>query len=738
MSKDKKIFILIDSNSVFHRAYHALPRFTTTRGELVNAVYGFSLILMKALKEFKPAYMAATFDVAEPTFRDKEFKEYKAHREKAPDELYEQIPRIKQVLSAFNIPVYEKAGFEADDVIGTLAKLIGEENKNILVMIISGDLDTLQLVNANTNVYTMKKSVQDTIVYDKKAVMERFELKPKQLMDYKGLRGDPSDNIPGVPGVGEKTATILLKKYKNLENLYKALQDNKVKEVTERMRGLLQDNKEQAFFSRMLATIRLDVKLKFSLKDAQWGGFESKEIEDLFRELNFVRLVERLPEIEGFESKKVKSTSKLADSTSSRKDELLRDVEDANDAGILSEEIYKLEKNLVPVIISMEDEGIGIDKKILKKLENFFKKKLSTLEQKIYKIGGCVFNINSSQQLSEVLFEKLGIEIKGLKKTPGGKISTAASELEKLQDKHPIIKLIQEQRELQKLLSTYIAPLPKLADAFNKIHTTFNPLGTSTGRMSSKKPNLQNIPMRGEYATEIRSAFTAGKGNLFLACDYSQMELRLVAHLAQDKNMINAFKRDEDIHINTASFVYGVDKDKVTKKMRYSAKALNFGLIYGMGPRAFSKSAKIPYEEAQEFIQKYFDVFKGVAIYMEHTKKKAYDVGYVETMFGRKRFLPDLQSPNPMLRSMAERAAINMPVQGTLADIIKMAMVKVYEELPEIKLLLQIHDELLWEGKSGIIKEIAPRAARILENIVTLLVPIRVEYYVGSSWGELK
>lgn len=734
-----KLFILIDSNSIFHRAYHALPRFTTKRGELVNAAYGFSLILMKALKEFKPAYIAAAFDVPGPTFRDKEFEEYKAHREKAPDELYEQIPRIKQILSSFNVPIYEKSGFEADDIIGTVAKLVKNKNKNIKVVIVSGDLDTLQLVDKYTNVYTMKKSVQDTIIYDEKAVVGRYGLKPDQMQDFKGLRGDPSDNIPGVPGVGEKTATTLLKKYKNLEDLYKALETGKISEVSERIQGLLAEYKEQAFFSRMLATIRLDVKLKFSLADTKWGGFKPEKVEELFRELNFNRLIDRLSELEGFEDLSVNTAPiEAKESSKQREEELLQEIEETNDAGVFSDKIYKLEKDLVPVILSMEEEGIGIDSKVLKKLENKFRSDLAALEKKIYKEAGTFFNVNSSQQLSEVLFEKLKIDTKGIKKTPGKKISTAASELEKLQGKHPIIELIIQQRELQKLVSTYVTPLPKLADAQGRIHTTFKPLGTSTGRMSSKEPNLQNIPMRGDYAAEIRGAFVARQGNKFLSCDYSQMELRIVAHLAKDKNMISIFERDQDIHINTAAFVYGIDKEKVTKQMRYSAKALNFGLIYGMGPRAFAKSAQISYEEAQEFIQKYLDVFSGVDVYMKDTKEKAHQLGYVETLFGRKRLLPDLQSPNPMLRSFAERAAINMPVQGTAADIVKMAMIKTHKELGEINLLLQIHDELLWEGESDIIKKVAPKAKEILEKIVKLSVPLKVEYNIGNSWGELK
>lgn len=732
----KKLFLVIDSNSLFHRAYHALPRFMTKKGELVNAVFGFSTILMKALKDFKPDYFAAAFDVAGPTFRDEEFDQYKATRTKAPDELYAQIPRIKQVLGAFNIPIYEKEGFEADDVIGTIAATVEKEHPDVEVIIVSGDLDTLQLVSKNTNVYTMKKGVQETVIYDEKAVKDRFGLGPSQMADYKGLRGDASDNIPGVPGIGEKTASVLLQKNKNLELLYKAIDAGKDIGASERIKNLLIEHKEQAFFSRMLAQIRLDVPVNLSLDDAKWGGFEQSEVEELFSELEFHRLIARLGELDGFEA--AEQETEGTEEAPKRKEELLAEIEEANDAGIFSAEIYKLEKDLVPVILKMEESGIKVDKGALGELQKELEKLLEEIEKKVYKEAGEEFNINSPQQLSEILFEKLQISTKGLKKTPGGKVSTAAGELEKLKNTHPIADLILEQRELQKLLSTYIVPLPELADAGDRIHTTFQPLGTSTGRLSSKNPNMQNIPIRGEFANKIRRAFVAEEGNLFLACDYSQMELRVIAHLARDKNMVKTFENDEDIHVNTAALVFGVEKEKVTKQMRYRAKALNFGIIYGIGPKAFAQSADISFEEAKEFIQRYLEVFDGVAAYMEETKQKAHQVGYVETMFGRKRLVPDLKSPNPMHRAMAERAAINMPVQGTAADIVKMAMLEASKKLKDINLLLQIHDELLWEGESDTIKKTAEEAKKLLENVVKLSVPLKVDYKTGSSWGELK
>ncbi|MEX2144958.1 MAG: DNA polymerase [Candidatus Spechtbacterales bacterium] len=734
MNNSEKIFLLIDANSIFHRAYHALPRFKTKKGELTNAVYGFSSILIKALKELKPAYVAAAFDVEGPTFRDEEYEDYKATRQKAPDELYEQIPRIKEVLTAFNVPVYEKQGFEADDIIGTVSKLVEQKKEDIKIIIASGDLDTLQLVSAHTRVYTMKKSVQDTVLYNEEAVKARFGLRPEQMVDYKGLRGDPSDNIVGVPGVGEKTAAVLLKKYGNLDDMYRSVEVEKPDIISERIWIILKENKEQALFSRMLATIRRDVKLNFKLSDAEWGGFDPEKARQLFQELEFNRLLSGLNELEGFKSIEPDSASNGL----SREKDILREVDSAREAGILSDEIYNLEKELIPVLLKMEQKGIKIDKDKLSALSKKLKKKLQDIERKIYKKAGIKFNINSSQQLSDILFERLKIDPKGLRKTPGKKISIAASELEKLRGQHPIVDLIFEQREIQKLLSTYVVPLPKLADENSRIHTVFNSLGASTGRISSKDPNLQNIPIRGEFAEDIRSSFIPEEGKKFMACDYSQMELRVIAHLAQDKNMIDVFRRDEDVHAHTAALVFGIKEKDVTPKMRYRAKALNFGIIYGIGPKAFSESAEISFDEAKKFIQRYMEIFQNIARYMEETKRRAHELGYVETLFGRKRFISDLSSPNPMLRAMAERAAINMPVQGTAADIVKMAMVKADKELRGVDLLLQIHDELLWEGPDDKIKENISKAKDILENAASLSVPLKVDCKVGDNWGNLK
>ena len=736
LKSNKKLFIIIDANAVFHRAYHALPRFTTKAGELVNAVYGFGAILLKALKEFKPDYMVAAFDVEGPTFRDVKYKEYKATRAKTPDELYNQIPRIKELLTSFNIPIYEKQGFEADDILGTVVEKL-KDKKDIDIIIISGDLDMLQLVSPQVKVYTMSKTIKDTIIYDEAGVKKRFEVSAKQLIDYKGLRGDASDNIPGVLGVGEKTAIQLVKEFGTVENLYEKLEKNKLGSIggiSENMHKKLLGNKEQAILSKELATIKRDVSINFELQNAQWGGFNPESVQKVLKQLNFNALLQRLDEIQGFE--KLKKEKLSAPSVLQRKQELLDEVEQAYSDGILSEEIYKLEKELVDIVIKMEEKGIGIDKKALAKLEIELDNKLKITEQEIYKLAGQEFNINSPVQLSEILFGKLAIGTKGVKKTKGGKISTAAGELENLSGEHKIIDLILQQRELQKLLSTYLKPLGSFADKNQKLHTTFKPLGTATGRMSSKNPNLQNVPIRGEWGNKVREAFCAQEGKKFLICDYSQIELRITAHLSGDENMINAFHKGEDIHVNTAAYIFGVEKEKVDATMRYRAKALNFGIIYGIGSKAFAKSAEISIEEAREFMQRYFDVFERVGLYMEETKTKAHVNGYAETLFGRKRFLPDLGSPNPMLRGIAERAAINMPAQGTAADIVKMAMVETDKSFKNLDLLLQIHDELIWEADEEILKESAPNVKKILENVVKLNVPLLVDYAVVSNWGE--
>ncbi|HRY52248.1 MAG TPA: DNA polymerase [Candidatus Portnoybacteria bacterium] len=738
-----KTLVLIDGHALVHRAFHALPPLSTGSGELVNAVFGFSSILLKMLKDLAPDYIAATFDLAAPTFRHKEFDEYKATRVKAPDELYAQIGRVKDVLAAFNIPVFEKEGFEADDIIGTLAKQA--KKSKVKTIIVTGDLDTLQLVDKNTSVYTLKKGVKETMTYDEAAVRERFGgLEPEQMTDYKGLKGDPSDNIPGVPGIGEKTTIELLREHKTLEGVYQAAERGKIKNA--KLAQKLIDNKEQAVFSKYLATIKQDAPIKFKLADALTRDFDKEKVIKIFKDLGFYSLVNRLPEFDkNGQIKKIPAPASAAKTAAaelplSHKPSVEEKIEQAREQGLLSDDIYKLEKALAPVISSMEKNGIKLDLAYLKKLSKQVGDELTTLEKQIIKLAGVDFNVNSPQQLSQILFEKLNLQVKGLKKTPGKVISTAAAELEKLKGQHEIIDLVLRQRELAKLKNTYIDALPLLIGPDGRLRTSYDSLGTTTGRLSSKSPNLQNIPIRTALGNEIRKAFVAEKGYKLLSADYSQIELRVVAHLAGDKEMIKIFKEGKDIHNATAAEILDIKESEVGKDARRMAKVLNFGVIYGMSLHGFAGAAGVELARAKEFIKKYFEEFSGVAKFIEKTKQIASREGCVQTLFGRRRFIPEINSSAWNLKQAAERMAINMPVQGTAADLLKMAIVAIAKDkwlVDNTKMLLQVHDELVFEVANDKIKEAATKIKDIMENIHQLVVPLKVDIEIGENWGEL-
>ncbi|MEK7154064.1 MAG: DNA polymerase I [Patescibacteria group bacterium] len=844
-----KKLILIDGNALVHRAFHALPPLTSPRGIVTNAVFGFSSILLKTIKDLKPDYIAAAFDLAGPTFRHKEFAEYKIHRERAPDELYNQIPLVKDMLGAFGVPVYEKQGYEADDLIGTLAT----ETKNnppaggVQVVIATGDLDTLQLVEGEkVVVFTLKKGMNDTVIYDERAVMARYGLKPGQLNDYRGLKGDPSDNIPGVPGIGEKTAADLIQKFGSLDGLYKSLEKQKTKgkrqkvkgEVSEKLAGKLLENKERAYFSKQLSTLVTDLDTDFSLGKADWRkNMDQSKIETIFKELGFNSLLKRLQEIGlpeqsamvfekeapdmeelNFDPNKnniyvvtadEKKTQKniltspdavlighdlkdLFKSLISRGKHIKNKVFDTKIAAYLlnpdlreydfdkvyylefketpSEDplkkpayLWKLKEHLwekiksadlikifedvemplIKVLAEMELNGIKIKTEILKKLLTSTNKELAKLESKIYKLAGASFNINSPSQLGEILFSKLQIKGK-VRRTGGGAMSTAAPELEKLRDEHPIIDLVLQYRELQKLKTTYIEPFPLLVDKSDgRLHTTYNQTGTGTGRLASQDPNLQNIPIRTELGQEFRKAFVAERGCHLLSLDYSQIELRIVAHVAQDKKMIEAFRNSEDIHTRTAAEIFEVAPEKVTKEMRRQAKVLNFGIIYGMGSVGFARAAGVDRLRAREFITKYLDDFSGVARYMEKTKEEARRNGYVETLFGRRRQILDIYSTIPQVQAQAERMAINHPIQGTAADLMKMAMIGVYDFIHEnlkeneVKMLLQVHDELVCEVREKLVAPIASELKKIMGSVHQLDIPLVVDVKYGENWQEI-
>ncbi|MBI2098239.1 MAG: hypothetical protein HYT49_01065 [Candidatus Wildermuthbacteria bacterium] len=770
MTEKKKTLLIIDANSIIHRAWHALPSLTTPKGEDVHAVYGFFLVFFKVLKAFKPDYIAAAFDAPGPTKRQKTFSAYKAKRVKAPDELYSQIPLIKEALGELGIPVYEKQGFEADDYIGTVATLAARRQIHppVETIIVSGDQDAFQLINEKTKVYTMRKGIQDTVLYDEKAVEKRFGgLKPAQIIDYKALRGDPSDNIPGVTGIGEKIAIELLNKFGSLENLYALLEAGEGEgKIKPRVAKLLTDYKEQAFLSQQLATIEKAAPIDFRLPDLAWRE-DAAKIQKVLERFGFHALAQRLGKENGFQASQAENSAssnarqhgqisfgeinrKTADPASQQgglalpagRQEIYEKIEQLYREEVFSKKIYELEKKLVPVLRKMEETGTKIDRPYFQALSHEMGKALDVLREKIHTYAGKEFNVSSTQQLSAVLFQDFALPVKGLKKTPKGVVSTASPELEKLAGAHPMVPEVLKYREIQKLLTTYAEPLPRLADENGRVHTHFDQLGAATGRISSAEPNLQNIPKQGEWGKRIRRGFIAEEGFSLVSFDYSQMELRIAAHLSGDEQMRSFFRAKADIHAMTASSVFGVPEGEVTPEMRFRAKALNFGVLYGMGAQGFAKSAGIPFEEARDFIDQYFVRFPRVYEYMEETKEFARSHGYVETMFGRRRYLPEVNSSTPQLRAAAERMAQNHPIQGSLADIVKMAMVRIQEDLAlpeqEARMLLQIHDELLFEIADGIVEKTSRSVKELLENIWRFEVPLRVDVNMGRNWGELE
>jgi len=794
-----KTLVLLDVHAIIHRAYHALPEFATSNGEPTGALYGLSTMLLKIISDLKPDYIAACYDLPKPTYRHEAYKDYKAGRAKADDELITQLKKSYDIFKAFNIPVYSKEGFEADDMIGTIVAK-NKKQKDLNIVIASGDMDTLQLVDGDkVRVYTLKKGIKDTIIYNEKAVNERYGFGPKLLPDYKGLRGDPSDNIIGIKGIGEVTASDLIQKFGSIEEIYKKLKKNKKQfeeaGIKERIIGLLVEGEEEAKFSKMLGTIRLDAPIDFAIPAKTWK--ESMDVEkviSVWSDLEFRTLGGRLKDIINGKSKveiqkadveKKESSNQTINTglfgpdidmkkvkelsvilwliNSSLTNPTLEDVynftkvKDLGDAEkILMDELKKrelvkvwetIEKPLIPIIEKMEKIGVKIDKKELGVLSKTYHAKLSILEKKIWELAGGEFNINSPKQLGEILFVKLGLKPKNQKKTGSGALSTKESELEKMRDMHSIIPFVFEYRELQKLLSTYIDVIPNLLDENDRLHAKFLQEGTTTGRLASSDPNLQNIPNSSELGRNIRKSFITEKGCKLLAFDYSQIEIRIAAFLANDKKLIEIFKKGEDVHTAVASEVFGVSTEKVDKEMRRKAKVINFGIMYGMGVNSLKVQLGSTREEAQKYLDEYFNKFSGLAQYLRNVKVETEKLGYTETFFGRRRYFEGMRSKIPFIRAMAERMAINAPIQGTGADLIKLAMVKIDEFLTaeklegKVKLILQVHDELVFEVEEKSLEEMAPKIRNIMESLVptkdTKGIVMKADASMGEDWKEM-
>ena len=865
----KKLLIL-DSNSILNRAFYGVRYLSAKDGTPTNAIYGFLNILLKLIKEQEPDYICAAFDVKAPTFRHKQYEGYKAQRKPMPEGLAAQMPLAKDVLRAMGVTILEKEGYEADDIIGTVARLC--EESEISCFIATGDKDDLQLASDKTKVIltVTKSGYNETIIYDDKGVKEKYHVTPTEFIDVKALMGDPSDNIPGVKGVGEKTAMSLIEKHHSIEYIYENIDDIGLKGA---MLQKMKDGREMAFMSKELATINRNTPIEFNAEECVFDGFENngelyeilkrlelnsiikkldlsggdnvKENEDIFKDFSYqvgdknmisgdkVTVVldfdgdnissaavgagnnavvlneqddikelleddsiakvmfdvkEAIVKLNGridiknisddtaiaaylvdpakneytieklaseyfgtvIEKPEVKQLSLLDDVETDRSEYLAKC---AVALGVLNERIGdKIKENgqeklynevelpLVTVLAHLEINGFLVDDNQLKEFADKLGEKIDALTNEIYMLAGEEFNINSPKQLGVILFEKL--ELKPVKKTKTG-YATNADVLEKLRDKHPIVNFIMEYRQLAKLKSTYCDGLTAVVNPnTHRIHSVFTQTVTVTGRLSSTEPNLQNIPTRTELGREIRKMFVAKDGYVLVDADYSQIELRVLAHIANDETMINAFRNNEDIHAVTASQVLGIPLEDVTKEQRSSAKAVNFGIVYGIGEFSLAQDLHISVKEAKAYIESYLEKYHGVRNYMESIKEQAKKDGYVKTMLNRIRYIPELKSPNYNIRQFGERVALNTPIQGTAADIIKLAMVRVDNRLIneglKSKLILQVHDELIVEAHKDEVDKVKQILSEEMQGAMELNVPLKVDMSTGHSWYDAK
>ena len=883
---DKRL-IIIDGNSIINRAFYALPDMTNSEGLHTNAVYGFTRMLFKIIDDYKPTHISVAFDKKAPTFRHKEYADYKAGRKKMPDELGQQLQPLKELLDTFNIHRMEMAGYEADDLIGTVAKM-GEDN-DFEVYIVTGGKDAIQLASNKTTTLITKKGVGEVEEYNYDSVVERYEMTPTQFIDLKGLMGDKSDNIPGVPGIGEKTGIKLIKEFSSIENIIE-----NIDQLKGSVKKKIEENKEQAIFSKKLATIIRDVPIEISLDELSYGDYDKKAVIEEFKKFGFTTLIKQvlaMDDIEGESTveekielkishldnvlefkKEVEKTNKLFIKTVSKVGnileqnlmyvflsadgeniyyindeelELIKDIisnEEIKKIGynlkddylafkpynieinnmffdiaigeylidsksstsyecsdiamkyltkkIKSQEellgkgakakkfsdlsleelstyfgeilntvynvypmmektfkdmdmeylFYDVEMPLVEVLGSMEYCGMAVDKNQLNELGNKFKEIISNLEEEIFSLAGEKFNINSPKQLGVILFEKLELPV--IKKTKTG-YSTSADVLEKLRDKHEIIDKITEYRQIVKLNSTYVEGLLGIINPISgRIHSSFNQTITTTGRISSTEPNLQNIPVKTEMGREIRKVFIADEHSKLVDADYSQVELRVLAHMSGDEHMIEAFQNDIDIHSKTASQIFGVDVNDVSSKQRSEAKAINFGIVYGKTDFGLSQDLNIPVPQAKAYIESYFANYDKIKVFMDDAIKNATDNGYALTIFNRRRYIPEINSSNFMVRNQGKRFAMNAPIQGSAADIIKIAMVNVFTRLKDenlkSRLILQVHDELIVEAVEEELDKVCNIVKEEMESAVNLQVHLDVDLNVGDSWFETK
>lgn len=700
--------LIVDGHALIHRAFHALPPLTNSEGLPTGAVFGFTKLLLGAMKQTKPTYVTVAFDSRGPTFRHKMFEEYKGHRERPDDLLIQQIPLVQEVVRTLSIPIFQVPGFEADDLIGTVTRQAAEAKVNSLIL--TGDMDMLQLVTDHVAVIAPAKGMSEPTVYSIAKVQKKYGFGPEKVPFYKALRGDPSDNIPGVPGVGEVTATKLVLPYDDLDALFEALKrDERPAGISPKMAANVLANEKSARLSLQLATIDQEAPVTFAPEECIPHEFERQPVVDLFVRLGFRSLLKDLP---GYNPD---DTSALFGA---------KDLEEDEQPAAAAQ----LDTDLEPVLAAISERGVLIDTSYLKELDTKWRGELAALEKKSWAAAGHEFNLDSSRQLATVLYEELHLPTVGIKSGTTG-LTTDARTLTKLKDTHPLIPLMLEYRELAKLLSTYTAPLPTLIGEDGRLHTTYA-ADTSTGRISSKNPNLQNIPIRSDRGQLVRRAFVAAPGKTLIRADYSQIELRVVAHLSRDPVMIAAFRAGQDIHTATSQAMH-VD--------RRVAKIINFSILYGKGAYGLAEDIGITREEASAYIKNYFATHKGVDRWIEETLRFLGEHGYVETLFKRRRYFPGTKHSRVHRFSRAGREAINLPVQGTAAEILKRAMLAITSD-PILKdaTILTVHDELVCEVPTAQVKDAAAQLKKLMETTTTLDVPLEVEVGSGQNWGDTK